>query len=223
MIPIVSIVGTSDSGKTTLLEKLIPELIKKGYRVATIKHDVHGFDVDREGKDSWRHKKAGAATTIISSPEKIAVISDTDKDMTLEEIRARYIQDVDLIISEGYKREAYPKVEITRKAQNRELICTEDENLIAVASDYPVEVKVPRVDINDAKGLADIIEEKVIKGYRPERITLVVNGKPVTLKPFIELFLTNSILGSLSALKGCQKAEDIVIKIKTRKNGKPKA
>src|SRR3990170_4407238 len=190
MIPIVSIVGTSDSGKTTLLEKLIPELIKKGYRVATIKHDVHGFDVDREGKDSWRHKKAGARTTIISSPEKIAVISDTDKDMTLEEIRARYIQ---------------------------------DENLIAVASDYPVEVKVPRVDINDAKGLADIIEEKVIKGYRPERITLVVNGKPVTLKPFIELFLTNSILGSLSALKGCQKAEDIVIKIKTRKNGKPKA
>lgn len=223
MIPIVSIVGTSDSGKTTLLEKLIPEIIKKGYRVATIKHDVHGFDVDKEGKDSWRHKKAGARTTIISSPEKIAVISDTDRDLSLEEIRVRYIQDVDLIISEGYKREVYPKVEVSRKAQKRELICTEDENLIAVASDYPVEVKVPRVDINDAKGLADIIEEKVINGFRPERILLAVDGKPVPLKPFIELFLTNSILGSLSALKGCQKAEDIVIKIKTRKNGKKKA
>lgn len=220
MIPIVSIVGTSDSGKTTLLEKLIPELTKKGYRVATVKHDVHGFEVDREGKDSWRHKKAGARTTIISSPEKIAVISDTGRDLTLEEIRAIYIQDVDLIISEGYKRETYPKIEISRKAQNRELLCTEDENLIAVASDYPVDVKVPHFDINDAKGLADIIEKKVISNYRPERISLVINGQAVPLKPFIEVFLTNSILGSLSSLKGCQKAEDIVIKIKTRKNGK---
>lgn len=222
MIPIVSLVGTSDSGKTTLLEKLIPELVKKGYRVATVKHDVHGFEVDREGKDSWRHKKAGAWTTIISSPVQIAVISDTEKDLTLEDIRARYIQDVDLIISEGYKRESYPKIEISRKVQNRELLCTDDENLIAVASDYPLNVKVPHFDINDAKGLADIIEEKVIISFRPERISLTVNGKPVPLKPFIEVFLTNSILGSLSSLKGCQKAEDITIKIKTRKNGRKK-
>lgn len=220
MIPIVSIVGTSDSGKTTILEKLIPELTKKGYRVATVKHDVHGFEMDREGKDSWRHKKAGAGTTIISSPEKIAVISDTDRDLPLEEIRARFIQDADVIITEGYKRESYPKVEVSRKAQNRELICKEDENLIAVASDYPVEVNVPKVDINDAKALAGIIEEKVINGNRPQRISLVVNGKPIPLKPFIEVFLTNSILGALSSLKGCQKADDITIKIKNRKNGK---
>jgi molybdopterin-guanine dinucleotide biosynthesis protein B len=218
MIPIVSIVGTSDSGKTTLLERLIPALTKRGYRVVTVKHDVHGFEVDREGKDSWRHRKAGSSTTIISSPEKIAIISDTDRDMTLEEIRGRYIQDADVIISEGYKRESYPKVEVSRKVQNRELLCTEDENLIAVATDYPVKVNVPRVDINDAEGLADIIEEKVINGYRPERISLLVNGKPVPLKPFIEVFLTNSILGSLSALKGCQKAEDITIRIKTKKS-----
>lgn len=222
MIPIVSIVGTSDSGKTTLLEKLIPELTKRGYKVATVKHDVHGFEVDREGKDSWRHKKAGARTTIISSPEKIAVVSDTDRDLSLEEIRARFIHEADVIISEGYKREIYPKVEVSRRAQNRELICTEDENLIAVATDYPVEAKVPRVDINDAKGLADIIEEKVINGCRPERLSLLVNGKAIPLKPFIEVFLTNSILGSLSSLKGCQKAEDITIRIKTKKNGKNK-
>lgn len=222
MIPIVSIVGTSDSGKTTLLEKLIPELVKKGYRVATIKHDVHGFEVDREGKDSWRHKKAGSTTTIISSPHKIAVISDTDRDLSLEEIRAKYIQDADIIISEGYKRESYPKVEVSRNAQKRELICTEDENLIAVASDYPVKVNVPSLDINDARGLADIIEEKVINACKPERLSLFVGSKQVPLKPFIELFLTNSILGSLSALKGCQKAEEITIKIKTRKHGKKK-
>ena len=72
MIPIVSIVGKSGAGKTTLIEKMIPELKKRGYRVATIKHDVHGFDIDHEGKDSWRHKKAGAHATIISSPWKVA-------------------------------------------------------------------------------------------------------------------------------------------------------
>ena len=83
MIPIVSIVGKSDSGKTTLIEKLLPELGRRGYRVATVKHDVHGFEVDREGKDSWRHKKAGAHTVVISSPLKVAVIRDVDHDAEL--------------------------------------------------------------------------------------------------------------------------------------------
>ena len=96
MIPIISIVGKSDSGKTTLIEKLVPELTRRGYRVATVKHDVHGFEVDREGKDSWRHKQAGAHTVVISSPQKIALIRDVEKDSTLDEIRRRWVQDVDL-------------------------------------------------------------------------------------------------------------------------------
>jgi molybdopterin-guanine dinucleotide biosynthesis protein B len=104
MIPIISIVGKSDSGKTTLIEKLVPELTRRGYRIATVKHDVHGFEVDREGKDSWRHKQAGAHTVVISSPKKVALIRDVEKDMTLEEIREKLIQDVDLILSEEYKR-----------------------------------------------------------------------------------------------------------------------
>ncbi|MDP2972779.1 MAG: molybdopterin-guanine dinucleotide biosynthesis protein B, partial [Deltaproteobacteria bacterium] len=87
MIPIISIVGKSDSGKTTFIEKLLPELVRRGYRVATVKHDVHGFEVDREGKDSWRHKQAGAHTVIISSPTKVALIRDVEKDLRLDEIR----------------------------------------------------------------------------------------------------------------------------------------
>src|SRR3989304_10168370 len=100
MIPIISIVGKSDVGKTTLIEKLIPELKNRGYRVATIKHDVHGFDMDIEGKDSWRHKKAGADTVIISSPAKVGIVKDVERDLMLEELRGRYIQNVDIIISE---------------------------------------------------------------------------------------------------------------------------
>ena len=124
MIPIISIVGKSDSGKTTLIEKLVPELTRRGYRVATVKHDVHGFEVDREGKDSWRHKQAGAHTVVISSPNKVALIRDVEKDFTLDEIREKLIQDVDLILSEGYKKDVQPKIEIFRKEKHKELLCT---------------------------------------------------------------------------------------------------
>ncbi|MDZ4164012.1 MAG: molybdopterin-guanine dinucleotide biosynthesis protein B [Smithellaceae bacterium] len=159
MIPIVSIVGKSDSGKTTLLEKLIRELCRRGYRVATIKHDVHGFDIDHEGKDSWRHKRAGAHVAIISSPHKVAVIEDVDKDHEIAELRDRYIRDVDLIMTEGYKRNPHPKIEVFRKELHRELLCGPGDNLLALASNEWREVGVPCLDINDAQGLVDLIEK----------------------------------------------------------------
>ena len=152
MIPIVSIVGTSDSGKTTLIEKLVPELVRRGYRIATIKHDVHGFDVDREGKDSWRHKRAGAHTVVISSPQKLALIRDVDHDAELGELRDKYIQDVDIILSEGFKRNPQPKIEVFRKEKRRELLCTKEDNLLAIASNEPFHIGVPCFDLDDARG-----------------------------------------------------------------------
>ncbi|MFH0822674.1 MAG: molybdopterin-guanine dinucleotide biosynthesis protein B, partial [Pseudomonadota bacterium] len=98
MIPIVSIVGKSDVGKTTLIEKIIGTLRNRGYRVATIKHDAHSFEIDHKGKDSWRHKHAGSTMTVISSKEKIAVVADSDHDRTLDEIREKFIHGVDIII-----------------------------------------------------------------------------------------------------------------------------
>lgn len=163
MIPIVSVVGTSDSGKTTLLEKLIPEIQSRGYRVATVKHDLHGFDLDRQGKDSWRLKRAGADAVIISSPKKIALIHDVGKDHTLEELQKRIRLDVDIVLSEGYKRGPHPKIEVFRKGHGKELLCSVDDNLLAVASDAPLKVGVPCVNINDAKTLADIIEERFLR------------------------------------------------------------
>jgi len=162
MIPIVSIVGRSNAGKTTLMEKLIPELIRRGYRVATIKHDVHGFAIDQQGKDSWRHKKAGASTTIISSPWKVAVIEDVERDCEPAELRDRYIRDVDIILSEGYKGNPHPKIEVFRSALGTELLCSKRDNLFAIASDQPLEAGVPCLDINDATGLVDLIETKFL-------------------------------------------------------------
>jgi molybdopterin-guanine dinucleotide biosynthesis adapter protein len=161
--PIVSIVGKSNAGKTTLLEKLIPELVKRGYRVATIKHNVHGFDIDQEGKDSWRHKKAGAHLTVISSPCRIAVIEDVEKDLSLEEIREKYIHDVDIILTEGYKGNPFPKVEVFRSELKRELLYKKEDNLLAIASDIGMNIGVPCFDINDASGLAGLIENTFLK------------------------------------------------------------
>ncbi|MBN2467250.1 MAG: molybdopterin-guanine dinucleotide biosynthesis protein B, partial [Deltaproteobacteria bacterium] len=106
MPPVVSIVGKSDSGKTTLLEKIVTEITRRGYRVGSIKHDTHGFDIDHKGKDSWRHKQAGSSTVVISSPWKLAVVKDTDQDTPLNHLAATYFDDVDIIFTEGFKREA---------------------------------------------------------------------------------------------------------------------
>lgn len=163
MIPVVSIVGKSNAGKTTLIERIIPELVRRGYRVATIKHDVHGFEIDHEGKDSWRHKKAGASTVVISSPWKIAVVNDVDRDHEIGEIRELYIRDADIILSEGYKRNDFPKIEVYRTELKRELLCRKEDNLIAVASDQPLDVEVPCVALNDAAAIVDIIEEKFLQ------------------------------------------------------------
>ena len=207
MIPIVSIVGKSDSGKTTLIEKLVPEINRRAYRVATVKHDVHGFEVDKEGKDSWRHRKAGTHSTVISSPKQLALIRDMAHDAPLEEIRNRFIQDVDIIIAEGYKKDKEAKVEVFRKEVHQEPLCTRQDNLVALVSNQHFDLGVPCLDLNDVKGLADIIEQSFLKKKTPERVYLKVNGENIPLKPFIDALIRNSIKGIISSLKNCDKPE----------------
>ena len=156
---IVSIVGKTDAGKTTLIENLVPELVKLGFRVGTVKHDVHGFEMDREGKDSYRHKKSGAVVALISSPGRVGMVRDADHDHTLAELRQLFLSDVDLILTEGYKREAWPKVEIHRKRLARPLLATPEEGLIAVVTDEPMPVDVPHFGLDDAAGLAAFLRQ----------------------------------------------------------------
>lgn len=166
--PVVSIVARSGTGKTTLLEKLITEMKRRGYRVGAIKHDAHRFDIDHEGKDSWRLTRAGADTMLISSAEKLAMVKkhSAQSELSLEEIVDNYFQDVDLVLTEGYKRSAMPKIEVHRAARSERLLCRDeehDETLIAVASDSDLDVDVPLFDINDAQGLCNLVEDRYLK------------------------------------------------------------
>jgi molybdopterin-guanine dinucleotide biosynthesis protein B len=154
--PIVSVVGYSGSGKTTFIVKLVPELTRRGIRVGTIKHDVHGFQMDKPGKDSWRHKQSGAAMTVISSPVQIGMVRDVDHDHSLDELLPLFL-DVDLIVTEGYKRGDKPKLEIFRADLQTEPLCTSDENLLAMITDTDVDVGAPRFATEDARRVADFL------------------------------------------------------------------
>lgn len=122
--PIISIVGKSASGKTCFIETIIPRLKERGLKIGTIKHDVHGFDIDKPGKDTWRHKKSGASMVIISSPQKVAIIRDVEEEYTVDRIRDEFGEGFDLILTEGYKRGDKPKIEIHRPSKHRELLCS---------------------------------------------------------------------------------------------------
>jgi molybdopterin-guanine dinucleotide biosynthesis protein MobB len=160
MLPIISVVGTSKTGKTTLIEKLIPELKKRGYRIGTIKHTAHDFDMDKKGKDSWRHKAAGADTVIVASREKIVMVKDENM-AGLERIE-KYFDDVDLVITEGFKKENRPKIEIYRSQKNNAPLCKNDKTVIALVTDTDLLVNIPVFGLEEIKSLADLIEKKYL-------------------------------------------------------------
>lgn len=214
MVPIISFVGKSGSGKTTLAEKVIAELTRRGYRVGVIKHDAHGFEIDHEGKDSWRHKKAGAVTVALSSPEKFAVIKDVDPEWLPERIIALYLSDVDVVVAEGFKRSPFPKIEVIRKANSSTPVCGKDKNLLAFASDFYESKRHPVFGLNDYRRIAGFIEKEIIKKYASANISLVVDGQKIELKPFIENLIKDGVTGMIRSLKGCSGAKEIELRIR---------
>ena len=147
-VPVISIAGVSNSGKTTLIVKLVKELKSRGYKVATIKHSHHSFELDTEGKDSWLHTKAGADAVVVTSHNTLGVIRHSPKEISLLEIINTYLQDMDIIIVEGYKSENIPKIEVFRTEISTELVCKDDKNLLAVGGDKNPLIGVPFFHIN---------------------------------------------------------------------------
>jgi molybdopterin-guanine dinucleotide biosynthesis protein B len=156
---IIGLAGWSGSGKTTLIKKLIPRLIARGIAVSTLKHAHHGFDLDQPGKDSFFHRTAGATEVIISSAKRWAILHELREqpEWDLSALVGK-MSPVDLVLVEGFKRDAFPKLEIHRIANGKPLIHPEDPHIVAVASDSALpQAKVPVVDLNDIEAIADLL------------------------------------------------------------------
>jgi molybdopterin-guanine dinucleotide biosynthesis protein B len=156
---IIGLAGWSGSGKTTLIKKLIPRLIARGITVSTLKHAHHGFDLDQPGKDSFFHRTAGATEVIISSAKRWAILHELREQPEWDMAAlVGKMSPVDLVLVEGFKRDAFPKLEIHRIANGKPLIHPEDPHIIAVASDSALPAaKVPVVDLNDIEAIADLL------------------------------------------------------------------
>ncbi len=155
------VVGWSGSGKTTLVVRLLPELIGRGLRVSTMKHTHHNVDVDRPGKDSYEHRRAGAGEVLVASSARWALLHEIrdNPEPDMDELIGR-MAPCDLVLIEGFKRHRHPKGEVYRAANGKALLCREDPTVLAVASDGPLpDAPVPVLDLNDVSAVADFIVE----------------------------------------------------------------
>jgi molybdopterin-guanine dinucleotide biosynthesis protein MobB len=211
MPPIVSIIGRSKSGKTTLIEKLIVELKSRGYHVATAKHTHRDMTSPESDKDSDRHLKAGSEASLIIDPHGLMMIKPLQKELTLTQIAQIIGEDYDLILTEGYKQDDAPKIEVHRKENAPPL--TDVKKLFAIATDEPLDTKVRQFALDDIKAIADLLETGFIQPNR-ERFTLLVNDVPIALNAFTEEIVENVVLAMANNLKGVGKIGTLKIFLK---------
>jgi molybdopterin-guanine dinucleotide biosynthesis protein B len=160
---VIGLAGWSGAGKTTLLTRAIPQLQKQGVRVSVIKHAHHAFDVDVPGKDSWRHREAGAAEVLVSSSQRWALMHELRgaAEPRLSELLAR-MSPVDLVVVEGFKREPHRKIEVYRAANEKPLLFPDDPGIVGIATDTAVESKLPTAHLDDIEAVAAMMLKSAI-------------------------------------------------------------
>ncbi len=159
---VYGVTGWKNAGKTGLMERLVAEITKRGYSVSTLKHAHHGVDVDQKGTDSYRHREAGANEVLLASGQRVAIMQELrgTPEPSLNSLLER-LRPVDLILIEGFKREAHPKIEAFRAEAGTPLIAEVNETIRAVASDTPLELSIPVLDLNDTAAIADFVLQEV--------------------------------------------------------------
>ena len=214
MLPVVSIVGKSRAGKTALIERLIAEFKRRGYRVATIKHSPGGIEVDKPGKDSWKFAQAGSDAVVISSPGKLAFIKSLDHDSNIEEILHIIGAEFDFAITEGFSKGKAPKIEVYRRGLGEDLLCPA-KILAAIVTDKPLDIDVPQLPLDDTQAIADFIEKNFIFQAESD-ISLFINGKQVFIKPFVKEIIAKTLLAMVSTLKGIGEIKNLDISIRNK-------
>ena len=212
MPPVVCVVGRSHSGKTTLVERLVPELKSRGYRIATVKH-AQEAEMDRPGTDSWRHIEAGSEAMVLTTNERLFMIKPVEGVPSLEEITRILGEDYDLILAEGFKGESAPKIEVQRNQTGP--LLPDLKGLFAVVTDDAVDTKARKFSWSDIKGLVDLIEEGFIAPNR-EHVSVYVNGQPIVLTSFPKEIMRNLMLAMASSLKGAGAPKTIEFRLRVK-------
>jgi molybdopterin-guanine dinucleotide biosynthesis protein B len=211
------IVGRSQTGKTSLIKKLIPELKRKGFSVAAVKHCSKGFKMDREGKDSWVFMQAGADGVLSVSPERIGLIKQRDQRTESPlQFASAFFGDTDFVLVEGFhKATGINKIEVLRSSVSKELKCQVRE-LTAVVSDFDTGLDLPKFAHEDVSGIVEFMEGQMDKDTEG-RVELKVNGKNVGINRFVQKLLRNVNLAVIETLKMEDKEfEDIEVRIRGR-------
>ncbi len=215
MRPIVSIVGKSKSGKTTLLEGLITGLKQRGYKIAVIKHAANDFELDKTSKDSWRFSQATDGAVAISSPRKFAVIKKVEHDLSPQELSRFIGEDYDIILTEGFKQSNTPKVEVHRKEQGKELLCS-PKQLLAIITDEPLDVDVPQFSPDEIPKLTDLIENWLSTQLGQDDVELFINESFIPINLFIKELLARIMVAMVSTLKGVKEVKSLHISFKKK-------
>ncbi len=199
---VVSVVGSSSAGKTTLIERLLRELSGRNYRVAVVKHCPHGFDLDVEGKDSWRFTQAGASGVFLTSPGRVGLIEDMEQVPGLKSIAEHYFPSFDIVFGEGFSEEKeVAKIEVLRKGIS-DYVQSPQDDVLALVSDFEIKADKPVFKLDDVSGIADFIEQLLVQESGAESsVTLIINGKPVPLNAFVQSVIKKVIIGIVDTLK----------------------
>ena len=216
MVPVISVVGQSGSGKTTFLEALVRELSRRKYRIGTLKHTSHSFDMDSEGKDSYRLKQSGSIIGGVFTDDSIGMVRDFKEKQDLDRIIADVFNDMDLVLIEGYKLGKYPKIVILKeKDLEHETGEYNRDEIIAVVGEAEPDTGFNYYGKYEVKKIAELLELEFIKPYRLQEIDLYINSKPVVLNDFVQKIVKNIINAIIDSLRGIdKKIKDIDLRFK---------
>jgi molybdopterin-guanine dinucleotide biosynthesis protein B len=213
IIPAICIVGSKDSGKTTVARNLISELTRRDLRVAAAKHSHHGFNLSEDGRDTALFEEAGAVSTFFVGKNQTVCIRNLKEEEHLQIATARCAQDADILIAEGWRRSALPKVLVFLKEEK----ATEHEfpaNVKAVVCPVRIDVDAPHFQVGQIKELADFLIEDIFSPPAEPRVTVAINGRYLPAKGFVQRFVAGGLLGMLSSLKGVEDATTIEVTIR---------
>ncbi|MBA4395254.1 MAG: molybdopterin-guanine dinucleotide biosynthesis protein B [Desulfobacca sp.] len=219
---IISIVGFSKSGKTTLLEKMIPILNDKGYTVGVVKHTGHDFPLDQPGKDSHKLRQAGAEGVALVGSGQIEFYGKMDETapLILDRIEQAFFFDRDIILTEGFKKEGKPKIAVLTKGKEEDLLKEIDGTIVATVGEVPARPDLPHFNPNDPEGLVTILVDRYLKDRNKPSIRVILDGKNIPLNHFVQEMVQCSILGLLSPLKGFKESRNIEVKITIEEKGR---